>query len=154
MTKGSSAGDGMQPSDKTTSIVELRNKVQKFIDDRDWNRYHNPKDLAISIAIEASELLQLFQWVGENELDKVLGSPDGCTRLQEELADILIYCLSLANVLNIDVAQAVICKIEKNEGKYPADQVKGNYRKYTEFRQWERGLDSCTLKNGPDSERD
>lgn len=120
-------------SDRTTSILELRNRIQKFIDDRDWSKYHNPKDLAISIAIEASELMELFQWVKENELDEVVKDRDKFAELEEELADIIIYCLSLANVLNVDVAQAVTKKIGKNEGKYPVERVKGDYKKYTEL---------------------
>ncbi len=78
-------------SDRTTSILELKNRIQKFIDDRDWSKYHNPKDLAISIAIEASELIQLFQWVKENELDEVVNDRDKFAELEEELADIEGY---------------------------------------------------------------
>ena len=120
-------------SDETTSIIELKKRVQRFVDDRNWSKYHNPKDLAISIAIEASELMELFQWVKEDELGKIMDDRSKLTRLEEELADIMIYCLSLANVLNVDVAQAVTNKIHKNEDKYPVDRVKGSYKKYTEL---------------------
>lgn len=119
-------------SDHTTTVTELREKVRKFVDDRDWNKYHNPKDVAMSIAIEAAELLEHFQWVDENELDETV--KERSTDLQDELADIMIYCLSFANAVGIDVSRAVTEKIQKNESKYPVEEVKGNYKKYTEIR--------------------
>ena len=121
-------------SDKTTRIFELRERVSNFIEDRDWNKYHNPKDIAISITIEASELLEVFQWVEDKDLDNTIKEPTKIARLEEELADVMIYCFSLANAVNIDIARAVMSKIEKNERKYPAEQVKGDYRKYTELK--------------------
>lgn len=117
-------------SDSETTVSELRERVQKFIDDRDWNKYHNPKDLTISIAIEASELMELFQWVKENEVTRITNDSDKLGKLEEELADVMIYCLSLANALDIDVAQAIDKKISKNESKYPVEQVRGDYKKY------------------------
>ena len=117
--------------DNKATIAELRERVRKFIDDRDWGKYHNPKDIAISISIEASELLELFQWVKEDELTEVISDPRKFAMVREELADIVIYCLSLANVANFDIAQAVARKIEKNEQKYPIQQVKGDYKKCT-----------------------
>ena len=120
-------------SDKTTRISELRERVSKFVQDRDWDKYHNPKDIAVSITIEASELLEIFQWVKDDDLDKTIEEPGKITRLEEELGDVMIYCISLANTLNMDIAQAVMKKIEKNESKYPVERVKGDYRKYTDL---------------------
>ena len=105
-------------TDRVTTILQLSNLVQKFISDRDWSKYHNPKDLAISVAIEASELMEIFQQVKENELDKMTENPKKLVDLKEELADIIIYCLSLANALNIDVSRAVTEKISKNNDWY------------------------------------
>ena len=119
-------------SDGETRIAELKQRVRKFIDDRDWAKYHNPKDIAISIAIEASELMELFQWVKESQLDTVVNDPDKFARIEAELADIVIYCLGLANTLDIDVSRAVLAKVAENEARYPVDEVRGNYRKYTE----------------------
>lgn len=116
-------------SDKETSIWQLKARVQKFVDDRDWQKYHKPKNLAMSIAIEASELMELFQWVDENEIDAITKNHEKLTSLEEELADIMVYCLSLANVINIDISRAIIKKIDKNERKYPAEQFKGIYEK-------------------------
>lgn len=121
-------------SDRDATLCDLRHLVQEFIDERDWAKYHNPKDLAISIAIEAAELMELFQWMGEKEAQAVLDDAERYARLQEELADIVILCLSLANVGGIDVARAVARKMQKNRDKYPVHLVKGNYRKYTELR--------------------
>jgi NTP pyrophosphatase (non-canonical NTP hydrolase) len=119
-------------SDGETKIAELKEKVRKFNDDRHWAKYHNPKDIAISIAIEASELMELFQWVKDSQLDEVVNDPDKLARLEAELADIVIYCLGLANTLGIDISRAVLGKLAENEARYPVDEVKGNYRKYTE----------------------
>ena len=120
-------------SDKTTRINELREKVKQFIESRDWTKYHNPKDVIISITIEAAELLELFQWVKESEIDKIIKNPQKFNKIEDELADVLIYCISLANALDIDISNIIINKIAKNISKYPVDKVKGNYKKYTEI---------------------
>ncbi|MFC1914915.1 nucleotide pyrophosphohydrolase [Chloroflexota bacterium] len=120
-------------SDKTTRIIELRDKVRQFIEYRDWTKYHNPKDVAISIAIEAGELLEIFQWVKESEINDITKDPKRLTALEDELADVLIYCISLANVLDTDIAETITKKMEKNIAKYPVRKVKGNYKKYTEL---------------------
>lgn len=125
--------------DRKTSIYQLRQLIQDFVDERDWRKYHNPKDLAISIAIEAAELMELFQWVSERKVEKVLEDAERFTRLEEELADIIILCFNLANVLNVDVAKAVTKKVEKNRAKYPVDLVKGNYKKYTQLKDDKHG---------------
>lgn len=116
-------------SDRETTILQLRARVQKFVDDRDWQKYHKPKNLAMSIAIEASELMELFQWVEESETDTITGKREKLSRMEEELADIMVYCLSLANVVNIDISRAIMNKIDKNERKYPPEQFKGTYEK-------------------------
>lgn len=128
MKKSSVSGD------RKTSIYQLKQLIQDFVDERDWRKYHNPKDLAISIAIEAAELMELFQWVSEREVETMLEDAERFTRLGEELADVIILCLNLANALNVDVAKAVTKKVEKNRAKYPVDLVKGNYKKYTQLK--------------------
>ena len=106
--------------DKTTNIQSLKDKVLKFVQERDWNDFHNPKNLAMSIAIESSELMEIFQWLNEEESNNIMDS-DERVHLQEELADIIIYCLSMANRLDIDVTGAIEDKIKKNAIKYPED---------------------------------
>lgn len=129
--------------DEKTTIEDLKNLVKRFIEDRDWGKYHNAKDIAVSITIEASELLEIFQWVGDDELQKVLANSEKHGSLEEEIADVLIYCLSLANATNIDIARAVSAKIEKNKEKYPIDAVKGDYRKYTELGRFKASQDEA-----------
>jgi len=121
-------------SDTTATIALLKKRIQKFVEDREWGKYHNSKDLAISIAVEASELLELFQWVREKDIEALLKDASKFTMLEDELADIIILCLNLANVTGIDVSSAVMNKIEKNEARYPVELVKGKYEKYTRLR--------------------
>ena len=103
-------------------------KALAFRDERDWAQFHNPKDLAISVSLEASELLEVFQWSG---LD--LEVPGKADRAREELADVAIYCIYMADVLGIDLASAVSDKIDADGRKYPADKVRGSARKYIEL---------------------
>lgn len=112
-------------SDTETSVEDLKNAVRKFLYERDWEIYHNPKDIAESICIEAAELLQLFQWIKSEESRKFKADPSKIKRVKEELADVAIYCLSLANTLEVDLATAVLEKVELNEKKYPSDIYKG-----------------------------
>lgn len=121
-------------SDESTTIIDLKSRVHNFVNERDWTKYHNPKDIAISIAIEAAELLEHFQWADETEVERSSKNPAKLAEIEQELADIVIYCLSFANAANIDIAQAVVSKIEINNVKYPAELVKGSYTKYTELR--------------------
>ncbi len=105
----------------TVKAIEFRNK-------RDWAQFHNPKDLAISLNLEAAELLEAFQWSGA-ELD-VASNKD---RMVDELADVTIYCIYLADALGIDLVDAVNNKIEINEERYPVDKAKGSAKKYTDL---------------------
>ena len=107
----------------------LLDKLIKFRDERDWAQFQTPKNLAISISLEAAELLEHFQWTTEDQDIP----PDKRQALSEEVADILIYLLLFANKLSIDPLQVAQDKIEKNAQKYPADLVKGKSFKYTEY---------------------
>ena len=108
-----------------SELNELISKIVKFRDDRDWAQFHNPKDLAIALNIEASELLELFLWKNED------GANIG--RVKEELADILIYSLLLANKYNLDVQTIIESKLKKNSEKYPVDKARGSAKKYNEL---------------------
>ncbi len=100
-------------------------KVDQFRDERDWRQFHNEKDLALSISLEAAELLEIFQWKTSQEaIDSDLD------HLKEELADVMIYSLMLASNLNLDLEEIVIDKLAKNAEKYPVDKAKGNKKKY------------------------
>jgi len=107
---------------------ELIEKIIKFRDDRNWSQFHNPKDLAISISLEAAELLELFQWSNSDEAVE-----NNYQELQDELADILIYCTLMADKLDIDLDKAVKSKLEKNEKKYPVEKSYNSKEKYDQL---------------------
>jgi len=126
--------DAAPLTDSRTTIGELKRLIQEFVDERDWGKYHNSKDIAIAINVEAGELLELFEWVREDEIPGLLEDPDKRRHLGEEMADVLILCLNLAAVNGFDVAETVGKKLAGNRAKYPVELVRGNYRKYTELR--------------------
>ena len=119
--------------DKEITIEELRKFVIKFRDEREWKKYHNPKDLAISMSIEAAELLELFQWKTVEEIKEMLKNDEKYQRACEELADIIIYCLDMSEILDADISEIVKKKLEQNEKKYPVEKAKGSAKKYTEL---------------------
>lgn len=110
--------------DSTTPVAELKQLVATFVAERDWQRHHVPKHLAMSIAIEAAELMEHFQWVDTEPPEEVMRDPERMQQVREELSDVLAYTLSLANALQIDVSSAFAEKMRKNAVKYPADEVK------------------------------
>jgi dCTP diphosphatase len=111
--------------DSQTTVAALRQLVNAFIDDRDWHQFHSPKNLAMSLAIEAAELMEHFQWISNDESRLVAGQPEQIAQVADELADVLCYTLAMANELNLDLSRAVRHKMAKNEQKYPADQFRG-----------------------------
>lgn len=115
-------------NDADTTIERLRRAVEDFINEREWKKYHTPKNLAMSLAIEAAELMEHFQWLDQDESLRVAESPSALSEVTEELADVLCYALSMANVLQVDISRAVLGKLEKNAVKYPADRFRGRYR--------------------------
>jgi len=116
--------------DSETTILDLKKAVDKFVMERDWKQFHNPQDLAVSISIESSELLEIFQWNIRKEM------PDNkLEEVKKELADIVIYSISMANALNIDLSTAILNKIKENSIKYPVEKAKGNAKKWTELRE-------------------
>jgi len=117
--------EGEPMIDRRTSVEEIKRKVRIFVKERDWEKYHTPKNLAESICIEATELLQIFQWKKEDDVKTRKFSTELKKKIAEELADILIYSLSLANTTKIDVSTAISKKIKINEKKYPVEKWKG-----------------------------
>jgi NTP pyrophosphatase (non-canonical NTP hydrolase) len=114
-----------------SEIKELTEKIKTFRDERDWKQFHNPKDLAIAISVEASELLENFQWLTVKESENL--PPEKLQAVKEEIADVLNYLLLISDALGIDINQAILEKIEKNAKKYPVEKAKGNAKKYTEL---------------------
>lgn len=105
-------------NDKKTSIADLKQLVQNFVEERNWNHHHTPKNLSMSIAIEAGELMEHFQWRSSDEADLKIDRNE----VENEIADVAAYLLSLCNVLDIDLSQAMTRKMELNAKKYPKGQ--------------------------------
>jgi dCTP diphosphatase len=116
-------------SDHQTTVEELRQAVAAFVAARDWQPFHTPKDLAMSIAIEAAELMEQFQWLTPDQAQVEAARPQGRASIAGELADVIIYCLSLSNALEIDISAAVLGKLGVNERRYPAGEFHGRFRK-------------------------
>jgi len=108
----------------------LVDAVRRFRDERDWARFHNPKDLAVSVAIEAAELLEHFQWKTPEEVREQLGNPEALGAVSEEMADVLLLLVSCADTLGVDLLEAAFDKLGKNAAKYPVDKARGSAVKY------------------------
>jgi dCTP diphosphatase len=113
------------------SIQELQERIRHFRDARDWMQFHNHKDMATALAIEAAELQEIFLWKQDEEINAAASSKQ--EQLKEELADVAVYLLELADNLGIDLGEAIVQKLEKNAAKYPVHKAKGSNAKYTEL---------------------
>lgn len=111
----------------------LTDKVQKFCEDRDWDQFHNPKDLAIGISTEANELLDIFRFKSEEEMKAIIKDDKKKERVEDELADTLFFILRFAQMNQIDLGNILERKITKNNKKYPVEKIKGKNLKYTEL---------------------
>ena len=109
--------------------LDTINKILQFRDDRNWNQFHNPKDLAISISLEAAELLEVFQWSAED-----VNCTEKMDRIREELADVVNYCVLMADACCLDLDEIVQAKIKKNNEKYPVELAKGSKEKYNKLK--------------------
>src|SRR5690554_5268713 len=108
-----------------SELKDVITEIIAFRDARDWKQFHNSKDLAIALSIESSELLELFLWKSNEDVDK--------TRLKEELADVFMYAILLAEKHNLDIVQIILDKIDTNNKKYPVSKSKGTAKKYNEL---------------------
>ena len=113
--------------DSETTIEDLRSLVAQFVRERDWEQFHDPKNLAMSIAIEAAELMEPFQWDKNDQIPGLFSEPGKREEVEEELADVLCYCLSLANHLDIDLSESIEKKMVKNAAKYPGEEYRGRH---------------------------
>lgn len=114
-------------NDRSTTVAELRALVGQFVTERNWQQFHTPKNLAMSLAIETAELMEHFQWLTPEESRAVANSPDELSAVAEELADVLAYLLAMASELGVDLATALTMKMQKNAEKYPADEFRGRW---------------------------
>jgi dCTP diphosphatase len=113
-----------------TSLPDLQQKLRAFAKARDWEQFHSPKNLVMALSVEASELLEHFQWLSELEAKNL--SPEVKAEVAEEMADVLLYLLRLADGLNVDLLDAAEKKMAKNETRFPVDKVKGSAKKFRE----------------------
>lgn len=116
-----------------SEFEEIRDKARQFAAARDWDQFHSPKNLSMALSGEVGELLELFQWLTEDQSRNL--SPDVHQRAAHEIADVQIYLIRLADKLGVDISKAVAEKMEVNERRYPADKVKGSPQKYTAYQQ-------------------
>jgi len=114
-------------NDQTTTVAELAKLIADFVDERDWNQFHSPKNISMSMAIEAAELMEHFQWISMDESREATEDVEQLTAIGEELADVMCYALALANQLGIDVSDTIDRKMRKNRIKYPVQDFQGRY---------------------------
>mgnify|MGYP003988897147 CR=1 len=119
--------------DTKTNIHELKELVKSFCDERDWDQFHNAKDLAIGIVTESSELLDHFRFKSDEQVKEMFNNEKKKKELTEEMADVLYFLIRMAQKYDIDLTTELINKIKKNNEKYPVDKSKGSNKKYTEF---------------------
>jgi len=120
-------------TDLNTTVEYLKQLVKKFCEDRDWDKYHSPKNLAIGIVTEASELLEIFRWKSEEDSYNLLKDPKKLEEIRHELADVFYFVLRFAQKYEIDLTNALIEKLKINEERYPIQKSKGSDKKYTEL---------------------
>ena len=114
-------------------LEKIKTSIEKFSSERDWDQFHSVKNLAMALSVESSELLEIFQWMTEEDSNQLKHNPVKFERAADELADIFVYLIRLSSKLNIDLETAVINKMIKNEKKYPINFSHGNSKKYDEF---------------------
>ena len=112
-------------ADNDTTLADLRRRVAEFVAARDWEPFHTPKNLSIAIGVEAAELMEHFQWLTYEQAATVMQDGEKRAAVADELADVFIYGLSLANVLDVDVSAAVSSKLERNEQRFPVEEWRG-----------------------------
>lgn len=118
-------------ADDIRDLAALRARLRAFVAERDWDKFHSPKNLSMALAVEAAELVEIFQWLTETQSDVL--DDDRRARVEAELADILIYLVRIADRLDVDLLQASARKLEENGRKYPAERVRGQALKYDEY---------------------
>ncbi len=119
--------------DHETNIHEFKEKIKRFCEDRDWDQFHNAKELAIALSIESSELLEHFRWKKPEEVESLFKDKKKREEIEDEMADILYFLVRIAQKYNIDLSEILDKKMEKNNKKYPVDKFKGSNKKYNEL---------------------
>ena len=122
--------------DEVINISVLKNKLKKFAKDRNWEQFHTPKNLSMALSVEASELVEIFQWFNDQDCIDLIDNkrPEVMSKVEDELADIFVYLLRIVMTLDVSLEEVVNQKLLKNEKKYPVDLVKGSSKKYNEYK--------------------
>lgn len=120
-------------TDNQATVAELRARVMAFARERDWEQFHSPKNLSMALAAEAGELMEHFLWVESKDSAAALADAGKREKIEEEIADVVIYALEFANIGGIDLAKAIESKLAKNAVKYPVEKARGSAKKYTEL---------------------
>ena len=115
------------------TLQEIKARIKQFIKERDWEQFHSPKNISMSISIEAAELMEHFQWLTIEQSKKLLNDKKKREEIEDELADIAIYIIDFCNLFNIDIGESIVRKLDKTARKYPAHIVKGKSHKYTYY---------------------
>ncbi len=131
MWGSSDSASELQEGGPMKDLEEVREKVAEFALERDWDKFHSPKNLAMALSVEAAELVEAFQWLTEAQSSNL--SSDQLSAVSHEIADVQVYLVRLADKLGIDILQAVDEKMRLNAHKYPAAKVRGSSKKYTEY---------------------
>ena len=119
--------------DQRTTVADLKNVVQSYCEARDWDQFHDAKELAMSITIESAELLELFRFKSPEDMRRMFASPGPRAKIGGELADVLFALLRFAQLYEVDLAEAFFDKMEENERKYPVEKARGSNKKYDEL---------------------
>ena len=119
--------------DENTTVNNLKVMVKAFVEERDWDQFHNPKDLAIGVSTEAGELLDIFRFKSKEDIDEMLSSDEKRQEIGDELADVLYFILRFSDKFNFDLSDELSRKMFLNARKYPAEKSKGSNRKYNEI---------------------
>jgi NTP pyrophosphatase (non-canonical NTP hydrolase) len=123
----------MKIEDRQFQLGKLQNHLREFAKDREWDQFHTPKNLSMALAVEASELMELFQWLKPEESISIMNDNETAQKVRDEIADIVVYTSRIADILEIDLEEAVWTKMEANAAKYPVDKSKGRSTKYTDL---------------------
>ncbi|WPU66881.1 nucleotide pyrophosphohydrolase [Peredibacter starrii] len=118
---------------KTIDLPKIQQIVKQFAEERDWDKFHSVKNLSMALTVESSELMEIFQWLTEDESNRAHLDPKLKTKIEDEVADVFIYLLRIVGKTDMDLEQAILNKMQKNIEKYPVDKARGNSKKYTDL---------------------
>ncbi len=119
--------------EKKMDLKKLNTEIEKIVHDRDWDQFHSVKNLSMALSVESSELMEIFQWMTEEQSNQIKQDPKLLGKVEDEVADIFVYLMRIVSKNGIDLEQAVLNKLKKNVEKYPVEKARGNSKKYDEY---------------------